>query len=926
MDRVRQKISLDGEWDFAYTMQDPAEELPKSLSYEMTMPVPAYWDDYIDRLGYTVFGGRDYKINPEYLPHLAYPAGIQRPPDTSLPFLFGCGWYKKRIAVPESWRGRVVVLSIGSVTMESWLWVNGKKVGHHDGHLTEFSYEIQEYLQYGAENELVIAVSNLRTDRTGCSIRGYKGKSAGITRSVQLLVSGREAIRDCYVREISEQELQWEIALSSSGEFRLEWSVKDEEAGEVLHGTECFQGQNHVWKTSATGIRHWSDHTPKLYMLHLVLYNRDGATDSLTQSYGRRTLSADRERIYLNGQPVLLRGLTDHAYFPETCTVPTSLAYYMDRLKVLKQLGFNWIRCHTWTPPEEYMQAADRLGMMIQAEAPNGFCESEWKDIVQTCRKHPSVVLYCCGNEVALDEEMLDYVERMGRYCREKAPDCLFDPMEGLRGIEYELDETHPFYRTEPFPHIASRLEKLTEMADVLAPHGSIFSYHSLDTDDAVMEQRMSLMHRPSLMHEMGINDSFLNLDLERRYEGTRIGPGMYKAAREYLDRMGLLKNAPRYYQNSCRWMRQILKFGMENARRCQKVSGYDLLGAIDCHWHRCGYAVGILNEFYELKAGFSEEDVRRFNAESVLLADCGKERNYNSGDSLSVRMYVSLYGGQAVERAMLTWKLMDEENRSLAGGSRMLYGLQDACVNPLGELEIIMPEVAQAKHLYLRARLSSEQYELENCWDYWVFPQRKAMDIGEVRVINCLDEAAVTALERGERLTLMGSGGLPTLPTTYQIMTGGRPVGNNATVLYDHPILRGFPHQGFCDWQFYSMMQGGEAVVFEEPEIPFVPIAEIVSGYKLIRKQASLFEWQVGEGLLVVCTFRMNESDPAAVYLREQILRYAASETAPAGEKVSPETLRRLIRANRRVEADFSTDEGYDAAGHVKPKSILGI
>ncbi len=45
MDRVRQKISLDGEWDFAYTMQDPAEELPKSLSYEMTMPVPAYWDD-----------------------------------------------------------------------------------------------------------------------------------------------------------------------------------------------------------------------------------------------------------------------------------------------------------------------------------------------------------------------------------------------------------------------------------------------------------------------------------------------------------------------------------------------------------------------------------------------------------------------------------------------------------------------------------------------------------------------------------------------------------------------------------------------------------------------------------------------------------------------------------------------------------------
>lgn len=99
--------------------------------------------------------------------------------------------------------------------------------------------------------------------------------------------------------------------------------------------------------------------------------------------------------------------------------------------------------------------------------------------------------------------------------------------------------------------------------------------------------------------------------------------------------------------------------------------------------------------------------------------------------------MYASLYGGQAVEQALLIWKLMDEENRCLAGGSQVVHGLQNASVNPLGELVITMPEVAQAKHLYLRARLSSEQYELENCWDYWVFPQRKAADIEGVRIIH---------------------------------------------------------------------------------------------------------------------------------------------------------------------------------------------
>jgi hypothetical protein len=79
-----------------------------------------------------------------------------------------------------------------------------------------------------------------------------------------------------------------------------------------------------------------------------------------------------------------------------------------------------------------------------------------------------------------------------------------------------------------------------------------------------------------------------------------------------------------------------------------------------------------------------------------------------------------------------------------------------------------------------------------------------------------------------------------------------GRSSGNLATIIYDHPLMRSFPHDGYCDWQFYSLLERGSAVNFNGLNVPFDPIIEIVSSFKSIVKQASLFEWRVGEGKLL--------------------------------------------------------------------------
>ena len=61
----------------------------------------------------------------------------------------------------------------------------------------------------------------------------------------------------------------------------------------------------------------------------------------------------------------------------------------------------------------------------------------EWLDILHACRTHPSVVIYCCGNEELLDDDMIRYLEQMATLLRELVPDALFNPQEAMRGVEY---------------------------------------------------------------------------------------------------------------------------------------------------------------------------------------------------------------------------------------------------------------------------------------------------------------------------------------------------------------------------------------------------------------------------------------------------------------------------------------------------------
>lgn len=921
MNRVRKIISLDGEWKFAYTKGTP-DGIPKDECFEARLPVPAYWDDCKGRLKYTNFWSRDVEFNPAARRIEEFPLGGQKPPDASLPYILGTGWYKRCFSAGADWKDKCVTLYIGGAMLDAWVWINGEYIGTYYSCGKPFELTLDDYIK--PENELVIAVSNTRKDRTGCSIRGYKGKSAGITRSVELHISNGAKITDCYVRTNAQMDkLLWDVSLRRryAGALKLRWSVFSlADNNEIAAGETDAAEDNIRFETDTFGIGYWSDRTPELYELRLVLISENGEADTIKQSFGMRYASREGTQIFVNNTPVFLRGTTDHAYFPETCTVPTDTAYYMRTLRALKEAGFNWMRFHTTIPPEECMEAADRLGMYIQTETQNGFSDEDFENMLMLCRKHPSVILYCCGNEVPIDDIVNEKLERMSEKCHSLAPDCLFDPMEALLKVECFVDKDEPGYTTEPYEHNEIKLNALRQYSDVFAAAVWVFSYDSMYPDMTEINRRMSIYKRPCLIHEAGIFDTYLNLDLENRYENSRIGKELYTAVRSYIKEMGMLDMAPIYYKNSCLWMKLHMKFALEKSRRCPSIAGYDFLGAIDCHWHRSGYAVGVMNEFYELKAGFTAKELQQFNGESILVCDAEHERSLFAGQRKNVDIFASLYGGRDIKEGVLTWALIDDKNDVRDMGTVNVSNIKNGELTPIANIRAGLDSVnGIGEHIRLSVTLNGGGYMLANQWDYWVFKRPCGCAEEESKVLRSITAEDVEYMNNGGRAILLGSGPFPKLPLDFQITPGGRTAGNCATVIHDSPLMRDFPHDGFCDWQFAPMFRKGEAIQFNELDIEFKPIVEIVSTYKYIRKQAAIFELGVGRGGMLVCGLNIESNDPAAKALFEHMKNYVLSEDFSPQIEIGSQKLLEIIKNRKDIAVDFTTDECYDAGGHIK-------
>ena len=888
-------LLLNGTWVMSYKEEEytdkvnPWENESLKLGAEAAAiegAVPGYWEDMTDKFIYTPFY-RGIRINSEY--------GIQKypitgfAPDMALPNPVGNFFYQ-RTFVCENVK-KDAYLHFAGVQNKVMVWINGEFIGMHEGYSTPFDIKIPEGAIKDGENNIALSVSNFRLKGygdypvSGLTSRAANECTGGVTGDIELRVY-KNPLRDVVIK-VAEDVKSVDVEIISEENAEFSWAVKDK--GAIIKegkGKESFS-------FDTEGMELWSPENPALYTLVVSI-----GEDSIERKFGVRRLVPDGPHFRLNGNPYFLRGICEHCYFPETIHPDHNLNYYRSIVREVKKLGFNFIRFHTYIPEEEYMQAADELGILLHVECPNNTSLAEWKEIVNFCRRHTSVVIYCCGNELQMDDDFIAHLNKCAD-CVHEETDSLFSPLSALRGLEYNHVEASQKENlvAQPFVHNPKRIARVGEFADMYSSYTNAqHSYRSPECDPEKIDSWSEVYHhKPRVSHEICIDGTYTDLSLEERYKGTRVGKTeMFSSLREHLTERGLINKAPLYFKNSSEWQRRARKYCFEALRRSENMAGYDFLGPIDTHWHTFGYDCGMMNEFYEMKPGETVRNVKMYNSETVLLTDLSRKANFASGEKLSCNIICSCYAQEALTNARLDIRLMAEDE-VIERKTVNIEKIENGKVSAIYKLLLNMPKVSEAKALKLITTLDSGSLFAENEWELYVYPEVTKENPGEILVTTGMTEdELIAALKAGCDVLLLGASPFKVKSLYTKPALPGRSAGNLATVVYDHPAINYMPNEGFCGWQFDNLMDGGNAVCFWDKAVPFNPIVEVVSCHKYAIRQAALFEFSAFEGRCVVCTLNTNNGITGE-FMKSELIKYMKSEDFNP-EEFTAEQLSKLI------------------------------
>lgn len=337
-------------------------------------------------------------------------------------------WYRRTAQIPEEWRGRAVLLHFQAVDYDATVWVNGHEAGRHRGGSTPFEVDITAALDDERRAEIVVRA---RDSRTGVQPRGKQAtwyqnshclytRTTGIWQSVWLEPVGPAFLRrPRIVPDVSGSRFHVEARVAGPARgARLEVSLHDQDGTidtqTVAAGADAA---SRITLEVPEGRRRlWSPGDPHLYDLRFALIGADGALLDEAWSYaGLRSVTVEGQRVLLNGEPVFQRLVLDQGYWPESLmTAPTDDALARD-IDLSLAAGFNGARLHQKVFEERFLYHADRKGYLVWAEFPDWGSSgqgprgdnqrptpayiSEWLQVLERDRNHPSIVMWCPLNE-----------------------------------------------------------------------------------------------------------------------------------------------------------------------------------------------------------------------------------------------------------------------------------------------------------------------------------------------------------------------------------------------------------------------------------------------------------------------------------------------------------------------------------------------
>ena len=283
--------------------------------------------------------------------------------DDRLLFFSGSVWYQRPFEFsPQS--GRRYFVHFGGANFRADVSLNGEILGRHTGGYTPFNFEVTDQLHEG-ENELIAQVDNTLGRSTIPTPRVDWWHYGGLTRDVTLVSMPETFIRQYQVSLVDRE------SRTIGGRVQLDGAEVGTEVTlnipklNISETASTDKDGIATFSVSARELDLWSPDNPQLYEVQLV-----SGGDTVSDRIGFRTIETAGDEILLNGEPIMLKGISMHEETVLGQGVATSMDDARASFKIIKKLGANFVRLAHYPHNINMARLADEMGLMLWEEVP----------------------------------------------------------------------------------------------------------------------------------------------------------------------------------------------------------------------------------------------------------------------------------------------------------------------------------------------------------------------------------------------------------------------------------------------------------------------------------------------------------------------------------------------------------------------------
>lgn len=882
--------SLAGQWHFAL---DPAKEgQPKQwfaqrLPGETTIKLPGTMDD-------AGLGPKNTKTPTLEGPYRVYDYA-------------GPAWYQREIDIPAGWDAQRVTLFLERCRWVTSVWLDERLAGTCDSLIAPHVYDFGTGVKPG-KHRLTICVDNtVKLDMgrfVSALFGGTWGNMNGIIGRIELGTTPPVWIDDVQVYpDVAQMTARVAVkignATGKAGHGTLQ--VGDQSAAV----TWDEKGGQAAMVVDRKGTKLWDEFTPNLTPLTVTL-----GDSSRTVQFGMRRFTAQGTQFAMNGRPVFLRGTLECSIWPLTGYPPTDVPAWQRIYRIIKAHGLNFIRFHSWCPPEAAFAAADLEGIMIQAEGPmanvsagnhparDAFIAAEYQRIVDTYGNHPSFCLMTLGNEFGGKADVL----------------------QGWVDMLIQRDARHLYSSASSAQKTPNR--QWTELADGRGVHGTatMRDLRNVVASDA----------RPIIGHEIGQWMYWPDPNEIKKWTGV-MALKNFAMVRDDMAAKGLLAQVPQFVECSGKFATLLYKEEIEVLLRTPGYAGFSLLDLHD--YPTQGTAlIGPLDAFWDSKGFITPEAYQRFCGPTVPLARLAK-RTYTTAEAFTAPVDVAHYGPVDLAHVTPEWSIKDEKGITVATGKLPATSIATGKLTSLGTISAALKDAPAPAKLIVAVRVG----EFSNDWEIWVYPAGPAAAApANVLVSRAWDQGTTAALAAGQSVVLLAAktNAVHTLrgsfmPVFWSPVWFPSQQPNTNGIICDprHPALAQFPTECYSNWQWWELLNHSRTLIMDEAPADFHPLVQVMDNFARNHKLANLFEARVGRGKLLACTIDLPglaATEPAARQLLASLYAYAGSPQFQPGQALSAEFLETLFghtagsvmsQLGAKVSAADSAAPDYPAA-----------